>query len=456
MNKERIAEVKKKRDLPVSVEVNGWVRSKRDAKGFSFIDLNDGSCLHSLQVIAPDTLPEYKESVADLSVGSSISVQGELVESKGREQSVELTAERILVFNNPGGDYPLQKKRHSFEFLRTMPHLRQRTNAIGSVMRLRHSVSYAVHKFFNDRGFFYVQTPVITASDCEGAGEMFRVTTAEMEGDKELFGDKAFLTVSGQLEGEVCASAMGRIYTFGPTFRAENSNTPRHLSEFWMIEPEASFMDLEEDMDLAEEFVRYLVDYALENNPDEIELFSKWIDKGRYNVLKSISDSGFKRITYTDAVEFLKKKSEGFEYKPEWGIDLQTEHEKYLCDVFKGPVIVYDYPESIKPFYMKFNDDINVNDNMKTVRAMDLLVPGSGELIGGSQREDDYNTLLSRMNEKGLDPDEYSWYLDLRRYGSVPHSGFGLGFERFILLLTGMKNIRDVIPFPRYPGHAGF
>jgi len=442
--------------------VKGWVRTKRDSKGFSFLEINDGSCLANLQVIADEKVAGYAENVCKLTTGSSLAVTGEIVASQGKGQSVELHTESVVVYNIAASDYPLQKKRHSFEFLREMAHLRPRTNALGAVLRVRNSLSYAVHTFFQQRGFNYIHTPIITASDCEGAGEMFKVSTLDFDNlprtprgaidySRDFFGKQANLTVSGQLEVETCALALGKVYTFGPTFRAENSNTTRHLSEFWMIEPEAAFFTLEDDMDLAEAFVRHLARHVLENDREDLEFFNLRVDKTVIDVLSVIAENRFERISYTDAVATLEKYNDTFEYKVSFGVDLQTEHERCLTEkVFKKPVIVYNYPKEIKAFYMRANED------GKTVRAMDLLVPRIGELIGGSEREERYDVLVRRLQELGLDKKDYWWYLDLRKFGSVPHAGFGLGFERLVLLATGMQNIRDVIPFPRYPGSAEF
>ena len=444
------------------VTVAGWVRTKRDAKVFSFIEINDGSCLANLQVIADAALPDYESVVVNLSTGSAVRCEGELVASPGGKQAVELRATAVTVFGFAPPDYPLQKKHHGFEFLRNIAHLRPRTNALGAVARMRSSLSFAIHSFFQERGFAYVHTPIITTSDCEGAGEMFKVTTMDfanvpknadgaVDYSKDFFSKPAGLTVSGQLEGEIYAMALGRIYTFGPTFRAENSNTARHLAEFWMVEPEAAFFELADDMDLAEEFIRYLAAHALEKNREDVEFFNQRIDTSLIATLENIARNRFERIPYTDAITLLAKANDTFEYKALWGIDIQSEHERYLTEnVFKKPVIVHDYPASIKAFYMKLNDD------GKTVRAMDVLVPRIGELIGGSEREDRLEVLRGRMAGQGLDEKNYGWYLDLRRYGGAPHAGFGLGFERLMLLVTGMLNIRDVIPFPRYPGSAEF
>jgi asparaginyl-tRNA synthetase len=442
--------------------IQGWVRTKRDSKTFSFIECNDGSCLRNLQIIADESMEGYAETVLPLSTGSSVEIIGTLVESPGKEQAVELHAEQVTVFGAAPADYPLQKKRHSFEYLREIAHLRPRTNTIGAVARLRSSLSYAIHSFFYSRGFQYVHTPIITTSDCEGAGEMFRVSALDFDSlphdesgavdfSQDFFGKQANLTVSGQLEAEIYALALRNVYTFGPTFRAENSNTSRHLAEFWMVEPEIAFAGLEEDMTLAEEFVRYLAAHVLENDTDDIAFFNTRIDSTVVEVLEHLRDSSFEHISYTDAIKHLEKNNDAFEYKVSWGIDIQSEHEHYLTGhVCKKPVIVYDYPKAIKAFYMKENED------GKTVRAMDVLVPRIGELIGGSEREDDYMRLKARINETGLNEKNYWWYLELRKFGGVRHAGFGLGFERLLLLVTGLKNIREVIPFPRYPGSAEF
>jgi len=458
----RIADILKMDKSGTAIRINGWVRTRRDAKGFCFLEVNDGSALANLQVIAPDTLPDYEQVIMKITTGSSVVVEGELRDSPAKGQRFELHATTIEVPGLAPSDYPLQKKKHSFEFLREIAHLRPRTNAIGAVTRVRSSLSYAVHTFFQERGFCYVHTPIITASDCEGAGEMFRVSTLDPEKlprtetgavdfTKDFFEKPASLTVSGQLEGEIYAMAMGKIYTFGPTFRAENSNTPRHLAEFWMIEPEVAFNRLAEDMDLAEEFVRYLAKHALEKNYDDLAFFNERVDNEVLSRVKNIAESPFERISYTDAIKILEKNNDKFDYKVKWGSDIQSEHERYLTEVtFGKPVIVHDYPKEIKAFYMRLNDD------NKTVRAMDVLVPRIGELIGGSEREERYDVLVDKIRTMGLDEKNYWWYLDLRKYGSTPHAGFGLGFERLILLVTGMQNIRDVIPFPRYPGNAEF
>jgi len=459
---QRIKEILALPDAGDIIEVNGWVRTRRDGKGFSFFEVNDGSCLSGIQVVVPGTLDNYESQLSHVTTGSSVRVRGVLVDSPGHGQKYEVRADEVFVYGIAPPDYPLQKKRHSLEYLREIAHLRPRTNTIGAVARLRNSLAYAVHTFFQERGFLYVHTPIITASDCEGAGEMFRVSTinpdappktedGRVDYGKDFFGKPANLTVSGQLEGEAYAMAMGRVYTFGPTFRAENSNTARHLAEFWMIEPEAAFFRLNDDMDLAEEFIRYLCAHALEHNRDDLEFFNKRVNESVIANIESAASQKFERVTYTEAVERLLASGNNFQYPVSWGADIQSEHERCLTEtVFKKPVIVYDYPKDIKAFYMRQNDD------GKTVGAMDILVPGIGELVGGSEREEREDVLLSRIKECGLDEAKYWWYLDLRKYGGAPHAGFGLGFERLLLFVTGLQNIRDVIPFPRYPGSAEF
>lgn len=434
-----------------SVELSGWVRTRRDSKEFSFVELNDGSCLQGIQVII-DAGISGSDQVPKMNTGASVSVVGELVESPGKGQSWEVRATEVSLLGEAPEDFPLQKKGHSPEFLRSIAHLRPRTNLYGAVFRMRSRLAYAVHRFFNERDFTYVHTPIITASDCEGAGEMFRVTTNPTgKPEEDFFGKKSYLTVSGQLEGETFACALSNIYTFGPTFRAENSNTTRHAAEFWMIEPEMAFCNLEGDMDLAEDFMKFLVKDVLENNEGDLTIFEKFIDKGLRPRLEKLASSGFGRMTYTEAVEQLLKSGKKFDYPVEWGVNLQSEHERYLCEeVVKGPLTVYNYPKSIKPFYMRTNDD------GKTVTAMDVLVPGVGEIIGGAQREERHDLLKDRMIADGLDLEDYGWYLDLRKYGTVPHAGFGAGFERLLMYVTGMQNIRDVIPFARTPGHCEF
>jgi len=441
------------------ITVGGWIRSVRDSKSFGFIVLHDGTCFETLQIVYHDDLDNFEE-ISKLNVGSSIIVTGQLVETPQAKQPFEIQAEEVVIEGYSSPDYPLQKKKHSLEFLRTITHLRPRTNTFQAVFRVRSLLSFAIHKFFQERGFVYVHTPIITGSDCEGAGEMFRVTTLDLDNlpltedgkvdnTQDFFGKPTNLTVSGQLNGETYALAFKKIYTFGPTFRAENSNTTRHAAEFWMIEPEVAFADLEDNMKLAEDMLKYIINYVLENAPKEMEFFNQFIDNGLLDRLNNVVNSEFAHVTYTDAIELLKQNNDNFDYKVFWGCDLQTEHERYLTEkVFMKPVFVTDYPKEIKAFYMKLNDD------NKTVAAMDLLVPGIGEIIGGSQREDDYEKLLARMNEMGLKREDYEFYLDLRKFGSVRHSGFGLGFERCVMYLTGMSNIRDVIPFPRTVNHC--
>ena len=443
------------------IKVSGWIRTLRDSKTFGFIELNDGSFFKNLQIVFNDTLDNFKE-VSKLTISSSIIVTGKLVITENAKQPFEIQASKIEIFNVSDQEYPLQKKRHSVEYLRTIAHLRPRTNTFSAVFRIRSLLSYAIHKFFQEQNFVYVHSPILTSSDAEGAGEMFRVTTLDLENvpktdggkiddSKDFFGRPAHLTVSGQLDVETYAFAFRNVYTFGPTFRAENSNTVKHASEFWMIEPEICFADLKDDMNLAEDMVKYIISYVLENAPEEMEFFDKFISNGLLERLNHVVNSDFGRITYTDAIKELEKVNDKFEFPVEWGSDIQTEHERYLSEVVFGkPVFVTDYPKDIKAFYMKQNDD------GKTVAATDLLVPGIGELIGGSQREDDLDKLKTRMKELGLPEEEYWWYLDLRRFGSAPHAGFGLGFERMMMYLTGMANIRDVIPFPRTPKNCEF
>jgi asparaginyl-tRNA synthetase len=448
--------------LGSDVLVKGWVRTKRGNKAIVFISLNDGSTINNIQVVA-DTALFDENLLKEISTGACIAVKGKLVESQGQGQKFEINAASIELYGKSDAEtYPLQKKGHSMEFLRENAHLRFRTNTFGAVFRIRHAMAFAIHKYFNDKGFFYLHTPIITGSDCEGAGEMFHVTTMDLKkislGDdgsvdykNDFFGKETNLTVSGQLEGELGALSLGDIYTFGPTFRAENSNTPRHLAEFWMIEPEMAFYDLTDNMDLAEEFVKYLISYALENCMEDLEFLNSMIDKGLLERLKFVLENEFVRITYTEAVDILTASGKKWDYQVGWGRDLQAEHERYLVEEhFKRPVILTDYPKEIKAFYMKQNDD------GKTVRAMDVLFPGIGEIIGGSQREEQYDRLLSRIREMKLAEKDFWWYLETRKFGTAPHSGFGLGFERLILFVTGMSNIRDVIPFPRTPKNAEF
>jgi asparaginyl-tRNA synthetase len=444
------------------VVVKGWVRTKRGNKNIAFIALNDGSTIENIQVVA-DTASFGESLLKDITTGSCIAVTGKLVESQGQGQLVEITASSIEIYGKSDAEtYPLQKKGHSMEFLRENAHLRFRTNTFGAVFRIRHAMAFAIHKYFNDKGFFYLHTPIVTGSDAEGAGEMFHVTTLDLKNiprnedgsidfSNDFFGRETNLTVSGQLEGELGALALGDIYTFGPTFRAENSNTPRHLAEFWMIEPEMAFYDLNDNMDLAEEFVKYLIRYALDNCREDLEFLNNMIEKGLLERLRFVLDNEFVRITYTEAVTILTASGKKWEYPVGWGRDLQAEHERYLVEEhFKRPVILTDYPKEIKAFYMKQNDD------GKTVRAMDVLFPGIGEIIGGSQREEQYDRLIARIREMKMPEKDLWWYLDTRKFGTAPHSGFGLGFERLILFVTGMSNIRDVIPFPRTPRNAEF
>ncbi|MFP6877168.1 MAG: asparagine--tRNA ligase [Roseibacillus sp.] len=433
------------------VVVQGWVRTRRDSKEFSFLELNDGSCLGSLQIIADAGIEGYTEMPA-MTTGAAVQAEGKLVESPGKGQKWEMQATRIELVGTAPDDYPLQKKRHGPEFLREIAHLRPRTNLFGAVFRTRSRLAHAVHRFFEEREFVYVHTPIITANDCEGAGEMFRVTTQPNGGQSEedFFGKTTHLTVSGQLEGETFACALTNIYTFGPTFRAENSHTTRHAAEFWMIEPEMAFCNLEGDMDLAEEFVKDLTKGVLEGPEDDFGLFSKFVDKGLEERLKFIVERPFARLSYSEAVEILEKSGKEFDYPVGWGENLQSEHERFLTEEHcKSPVTVFDYPEAIKPFYMRRNDD------GKTVAAMDVLVPGIGEIVGGSQREERLDVLQDTMKKDGLSEESYGWYVDLRRFGTVPHAGFGAGFERILMLLTGVQNIRDVIPYPRTPGTCG-
>ena len=444
-----------------TISVCGWVRTLRASKAFGFIELNDGSYFKNIQIVIEEEKLENFAKLCKLNVGASLRVEGTLVLTPDAKQPFEIKATNVLVEGESTPDYPLQKKRHSFEYLRTIPHLRARTNTFSAVFRVRSHIAYAIHKFFNDRGFVYVHTPLITGSDCEGAGEMFRVTTLDMDNlpktengsidySQDFFGKETSLTVSGQLEGETFAMAFGDIYTFGPTFRAENSNTTRHAAEFWMIEPEIAFADLADDMKLAEDMLKFVIRYVLDNAPEEMAFFNNFVDKGLIDRLNNILENDFGHVTYTEAVEILKNSGKDFEYPVQWGIDLQTEHERYLTEeVFKKPVFVTDYPKEIKAFYMRLNDD------GKTVAAMDCLVPGIGEIIGGSQREERMDVLLERMAEVGLNVDDYGHYLDLRRYGGTKHAGFGLGFERAVMYLTGMGNIRDVLPYPRTVNNLG-
>jgi asparaginyl-tRNA synthetase len=443
------------------VEVSGWVRTIRASNAFGFIELNDGSFFKNIQIVFESNLENYKE-IAKLGTGSAVKVLGKVVESAGDKQPFEIKAEKVEVVGTSDEDFPLQKKRHTLEYMRTIAHLRPRANIYNAVFRIRSLVAFAIHSFFQERGFVYVHTPIITGSDCEGAGEMFQVTTLDLNNlpkkddgsinyGEDFFGKATNLTVSGQLAVENYCAAFRNVYTFGPTFRAENSYTQRHASEFWMIEPEIAFADLHDDMKLAEDMVKYIINFVLEKAPEEMEFFNSFVDKTLLERLNFIKDSDFGKITYTEAIELLKKSGKQFEYPVDWGCDLQTEHERYLTEeLIKKPVFVIDYPKEIKAFYMRMNED------NKTVAAMDLLVPGVGEIIGGSQREERYDRLLARIQELGLKKEDYWWYLDLRRFGSNPHAGYGLGFERMIMYITGMQNIRDVIPFPRTPKNAEF
>jgi len=443
-----------------SVLVKGWIRTQRNSKGFSFVELNDGSCLKNIQIIVDDSINNYGE-LSKLLTGSAVSVLGKVIASKGKGQKWEIQVEKMDIISTSPESFPLQKKRHSDEYLRTIAHLRPRTNKYGAVFRIRSEVSYAVHRFFRDHGFRYIHTPVLTGSDCEGAGDLFKVTTLNLESlpvsqgktdySKDFFGKEANLTVSGQLSAEMFALSLGDVYTFGPTFRAENSNTSRHVSEFWMIEPEMAFCDLEENISVAEALLKYMIRHVKDNCEGDLSLFSRFVDKTLEQTLDNILLHDFERLPYTDAIDILLRSGEKFEYTPCFGNDLQTEHERYLTEIyFKKPVVVFNYPKEIKPFYMRLNDD------NKTVAAMDVLVPRIGEIVGGSQREERLGLLEKRMDEMGLSKNNYWWYLDSRRFGSVPHSGFGLGFERFIMLVTGISNIRDVIPFPRTPNSLEF
>ncbi|GBE91729.1 asparagine--tRNA ligase [Nostoc cycadae] len=459
----QIAEILRSGQPDESLVVQGWVRTKRDLKGFAFIEVNDGSSLANLQVVIHQDLPDFEAILKKLNTGASVEVNGVLVASQGKGQRIELKAEAVKVYGEADPEtYPLQKKRHSFEFLRTIGHLRSRTNSFGAVFRVRNACSTAIHQFFQERGFLWVHTPIITASDCEGAGELFSVTSLDLKNiprtdnqavdySQDFFAKPTYLTVSGQLEAEVMAMAFSNVYTFGPTFRAENSNTSRHLAEFWMVEPEMAFCDLEGDMDLAEAFLKHIFNYVLEKCPEDMEFFNQRIDDTVLATAENIVNNQFERLTYTDAIKLLEKADVKFDYPVNWGLDLQSEHERYLAEqLFKKPVIVTDYPAQIKAFYMRLSDD------EKTVRAMDILAPKIGEIIGGSQREERLDVLERRVIAQGMKPEDLWWYLDLRRFGTVPHAGFGLGFERLVQFMTGMGNIRDVIPFPRTPQNAEF
>ena len=451
--------------LNSTVTLQGWVRSRRDSKaGVSFLAISDGSCFSTLQAVVPESLPNYASEVLKLTKDCSVSVQGTLVASEGKEQNVEIQATHVEVLGwiEDPETYPVSPKRHSMEYLREHAHLRPRTNTFGAVSRVRASVAQAIHRFFHDRGFFWVNTPIITASDCEGAGELFRVSTLDLQNlprttdgkidfSKDFFGKEAYLTVSGQLNAECYALALSKVYTFGPTFRAENSNTSRHLAEFWMVEPEVAFADLQSNVKLAEDMLRYVIQFVLNERQDDLAFFNEWVDKTCLQRLTQLVNSTFAQIDYTEAIRILEKSGHSFEYTPKWGTDLQTEHERYLCEHHvKGPVTIVNYPKDFKAFYMRLNDD------QKTVAAMDVLVPGIGEIIGGSQREERLSVLDQRIREMGMHVEDYSWYRDLRRYGTVPHAGFGLGFERLVGYITGVANVRDINPFPRVPGHAAF
>lgn len=459
-----VKEARKSEAVGQQAKLQGWIRTRRDSKGgFSFLELNDGTCLANIQIVADANLPNYESEIKHLSPGCSVAVLGEVKQSGGKEQATEVHAAEVIVHGWADPEtYPLQKKRHSFEKLREWAHLRPRTNTFGAVARVRNRICKSIHDFFQEEGFLYLHTPIITASDCEGAGAMFRVSTIDpanpprtekggVDYTQDFFERPAYLTVSGQLEGEIYATALGKVYTFGPTFRAENSNTTRHLAEFWMVEPEAAFFELPDNMALAERFLKRICRDVLSDCQEDLQLFAEHVDKTLLDRLKNVVEKNFRRLPYTEAIELLKVSGKKFEFPVEWGNDLQAEHERYLTEEkFSEPVVLYDYPASIKPFYMRVNDD------GKTVRAMDVLVPGVGEIIGGSQREERLDVLESRMEAQGLNKNDYWWYLDLRRFGTVPHSGFGLGLERMVQFVTGMGNIRDVIPFPRTPGNAEF
>jgi asparaginyl-tRNA synthetase len=459
----RVADILKNGQPDEPVTIKGWVRTKRELKGFSFVEVNDGSSLASLQAVLDANLPDYESILKRLGTGASVEIDGVLTESPGKGQKIEMKAAAVTVYGEADPEtYPLQKKRHSFEFLRTISHLRSRTNTLGAVFRVRNACATAIHQFFQEKGFLWIHSPIITASDCEGAGELFTVTNLDLNNlpkndqgkvdySQDFFGKPAYLTVSGQLQAEVMAMAFQNVYTFGPTFRAENSNTSRHLAEFWMVEPEMAFCDLEGDQNLAEEFLKYIFKYVLDNCADDMEFFNNWVDKSLLATADNIINNEFERVTYTEVVSLLEKAAKKFEFPVEWGIDLQSEHERYLAEeLFKKPVIVTNYPKDIKAFYMRLDAD------EKTVSAMDVLAPGIGEIIGGSQREERLDILERRIQEMNIEADDIWWYLDLRRYGTVPHAGFGLGFERLVQFMTGMTNIRDVIPFPRTPLSADF
>jgi len=463
MQKLSVAQARSAEAVGQQVRLQGWIRTRRDSKGgFSFLEVNDGTSLASIQIVAEAALANYESEIKHLSAGCSVTIEGEVKASPAKGQATEVLASKVIIHGGADPEtYPLQKKRHSFEFLRTLAHLRPRTNTFGAIARVRNCVCRSIHNFFQEQGFLYVHPPIITASDCEGAGEMFKVTTldlakvpkidAKVDYAQDFFDRPAFLTVSGQLEAEIFACSLGKVYTFGPTFRAENSNTSRHLAEFWMVEPEMAFFELTDNMDLAEQFLKRIFSDVLAQCPEDMEFFNTHVEPGVLAMLKGVVESEFVRLPYTEAVSILTASGHSFEYPVAWGHDLQAEHERYLTEQhFKKPVILFDYPRSIKPFYMRCNDD------GRTVRAMDILVPKVGEIIGGSQREERLDVMTERMREQKLEPESYWWYLDLRRYGTVPHSGFGLGLERAVQFVTGMANIRDVIPFPRVPGNADF
>jgi asparaginyl-tRNA synthetase len=463
----RIKQLKTKKDaaslIGQEVTIKGWVRTVRDQKTFAFIEVNDGSTLSNFQAVATSDLPNFAQTIGQLSTGVSVAITGKLVESPGQNQDLEMQAKEVAIIGTSDPEtYPLQKKRHSFEFLRSIAHLRPRTNTLGAVTRVRNALAFATHCFYQNLGFLYINTPIITGADCEGAGKMFKVTTLDLDKPpkkedgkidytKDFFGQPTYLTVSGQLNGEIYASALSDIYTFGPTFRAENSNTTRHLAEFWMIEPEMAFADLKDNMDNAEAYLKYVLKYVMEKCPEDIAFFDKFVSEGLIKRLQHVIETPFERASYTYAVRILEKADKKFEYPVSWGTDLQSEHERFLAEeYFNKPVIITDYPKKIKAFYMRANDDD------KTVAAMDILVPKIGELVGGSQREERLDYLVDKLKENNLKEEDYWWYLDLRKYGSVPHAGYGVGFERLIQFATGMENIRDVIPFPRFPGKADF
>ena len=460
IHKYRIVDLLRSLNPESGIVVQGWIRTRRDSREFSFLELNDGSCLANIQIIADQNIPGY-EQIAKMTTGSAVSVIGDLVPSLGKGQKWEIKAVSLTLLGHAPDDFPIQKKRHTDEYLRTIAHLRPRSNKYSAMFRLRSQLAHAVHDFFNQRGFYWIHTPVITGADCEGAGDMFHVTTLDLakvpmvddkiDYDKDFFGKEANLSVSGQLSVETFCLSLGKVYTFGPTFRAENSNTSRHIAEFWMIEPEVAFADLQDNMQLGQELIRHLIRFVMQNCAEDLDLFARFVDTALIQRLENIAEQEFPRISYTEAISLLQQSGREFSYKPEWGQDLQSEHERFLTEeYFKRPVIVYDYPKQIKAFYMRQNADD------KTVAAMDILVPSIGEIIGGSQREERYDKLESRITELGLSLADYWWYMETRKYGTVPHAGFGMGFERFLMLVTGVTNIRDVIPFPRTPRHLEF